>query len=140
MKRAAFIPVVAVGLLAAAPQKRPTTIVTVRDRGCGCCEGWIAAARSAGYVDELQELDHAERLRRFHIDEALSSCHTSSVAGYLVEGHVPLAALAKLLRERPHTRGITVPGMPTGTPGMPGPKGPIRVVFLDAPEHVYYAE
>jgi hypothetical protein len=139
MKRAVFIPVVAAGLLAAAPQKLPK-IVTVRDRGCGCCEGWVAAARSAGYTVELQELDHEERLRRFHIDEALSSCHTSSVAGYLAEGHVPLAALAKLLRERPRTRGIAVPGMPTGTPGMPGPKAPIRVVFLDAPEHVYYAE
>jgi hypothetical protein len=139
MKRAVFIPVVAAGLLAAAPQPRPK-IVTVRDRGCGCCEGWIAAARSAGYTVELQDLDHDERLRRFHIDEALSSCHTSSVAGYLVEGHVPLAALAKLLHERPRTRGIAAPGMPTGTPGMPGPKVPIRVVFLDAPEHVYYAD
>jgi hypothetical protein len=139
MKRSAFVCTVAIGLLAAAPQKRPK-IVTVRDRGCGCCEGWIAAARAAGYVVELQDLDHAERLQRFGITESLSSCHTSSVAGYLVEGHVPLAALDKLLLERPHTRGITVPGMPTGTPGMPGPKVPIRVVFLDAPEHVYYAE
>jgi hypothetical protein len=139
MKRAAFIPILAAGLLAAAPQKRPR-IVTVRDRGCSCCEGWVAAARAAGYTVELQELDHDERLRHFHIDEALSSCHTSSVAGYLVEGHVPLAALATLLAERPHTRGITVPGMPTGTPGMPGPKGPISVVFLDAPGHVYYSE
>ncbi len=139
MKRSAFIPLAAVGLLAAAPQKRPR-IVTVRDRGCGCCEGWVAAARAAGYTVELRELEHDERLRHFHIDEALSSCHTSSVGGYLVEGHVPLAAVAQLLLERPRTRGVTVPGMPTGTPGMPGPKFPVRVVFLDAPERVYYSE
>jgi hypothetical protein len=139
MKRAAFIPIAAAGLLAAAPQGR-TKIVTVRDRGCGCCEGWVAAARAAGYSVELQELEHDERLRRFGIDETLSSCHTSSAGGYLVEGHVPLAALARLLRERPRTRGITVPGMPTGTPGMPGPKVPVRVVFLDNPGRIYYSE
>lgn len=138
MKRSAFIPLVAVGLLAAAPQKRPA-IVTVRDRGCSCCEGWVAAVRSAGYTVVLQDMDHDERLRRFGIDESLSSCHTAQVAGYLVEGHVPVAALDKLLRERPHARGITVPGMPTGTPGMPGPKVPIHVVFLDAPERVFYS-
>lgn len=139
MKRSAFIPIAAAGLLAAAPQKRPR-MITVRDRGCGCCEGWVAAARAAGYAVELQELEHDERLRRFGIAEALSSCHTSSVGGYLVEGHVPLAALARLLRERPRTRGISVPGMPTGTPGMPGPKVPIHVVFLDNPGRIYYSE
>ena len=53
---------------------------------------------------------------------------------------MPLAAIAKLLRERPKTRGIALPGMQTGTPGMPGPSGPVRVVSLDSPYGLYYAE
>lgn len=115
-------------------------IIVYRDRGCGCCEGWVAALQSSGYRVDLVDLDHAERLQRFQIPESLASCHTAQLDGYSVEGHVPMPALEKLRRERPHTRGLALPGMPSGTPGMPGPKGPIRVVLLDRPNQVYYNE
>lgn len=115
-------------------------ITIYRDRGCGCCEGWTAAVRAAGYQVDLLDLDHVERVRRFGISEAVASCHTALISGYLLEGHVPLNAVSKLLREFPKTRGIALPGMPSGVPGMPGPKTSVRVVFIDDPNRVYYTE
>lgn len=114
-------------------------IVTWRDTGCSCCEGWVAAARAAGYTVQIREIDHAARMRKYGLADGLNaSCHTAVVGGYLVEGHVPMDVLAKLLRERPKTRGIAVPGMPSGLPGMPGPKtAPVAVITLDAPPRVY---
>ena len=96
--------------------------------------------QSAGYRIDMRDLDHDQRLLRFRIAPELAGCHTAIVGGYLVEGHVPLGAVDKLLRERPKLRGITTPGMPSGTPGMPGPKVPVRVVSIDEPGRLYYAE
>ena len=138
MKRATFLPLVAAGLLAAAPTQQHMHIVTFRDRGCGCCEGWVNAARAAGYVVALTDLDRDVRLKRFALTDTTAGCHTSLVDGYVVEGHVPLQVLARLLRERPHLRGITVPGMPTGVPGMDGPRlQPLEVMTLAAHPRVY---
>jgi len=95
--------------------------------------------KAAGYTVSLRELDRADRLRRFRITEQLAGCHTAAVGGYLIEGHVPVAAVAKLLRERPKTRGVALPGMPTGTPGMPGPATPVHVVFLDDPSREFFS-
>jgi hypothetical protein len=121
MKRTAFLAFSAAGWAAlAAPALARARLVTYRDRGCGCCEGWVAAARAAGYEVELHELDHDERLHKFGLTEATASCHTTIAAGYVVEGHVPLEVVAKLLRERPRVRGITLAGMPLGVPGMIG--------------------
>jgi hypothetical protein len=59
---------------------------------------------------------------RFGIEPAMQSCHTMEIGGYAVEGHVPLEAIERLLSERPELQGIALPGMPTGSPGMSGPK------------------
>jgi hypothetical protein len=70
------------------------------------------------------EIDEAENLapvrRRLGVPEALAACHTAEVAGYVVEGHVPASAIRRLLQERPDARGLAVPGMPVGSPGMEG--------------------
>src|SRR4051812_28093609 len=121
MERAAFLVIAATGGATTAGISAGARMSVVRDRGCSCCEGWTAAMKAAGYTVTLRELDRADRLRRFRISEQTASCHTAQVGGYLVEGHVPIAAVTKLLRERPKTRGVALPGMPTGTPGMPGP-------------------
>jgi hypothetical protein len=84
MKRIEFVPLVAASLMAASPQKMPH-IVTYRDAGCGCCEGWLNAARAAGYPVELHDLDRAERLRRFRLSDATAGCHTSLTDGYIIE-------------------------------------------------------
>jgi hypothetical protein len=139
MKRNGFL-VLAFGLMAAAPRTK-TSMVTYRDTGCGCCEGWVKAARAAGYDVALHDLDRTERLRRFGLTEATAGCHTTMVGGYLVEGHVPLDVLARLLRERPRLRGIAVPVMPTGVAGMGGSRtSPLDIVTLEAHPRIYARE
>jgi hypothetical protein len=137
MRRRAFLAAgAAAGLLGVAPRK--PRIVTYRDRGCGCCEGWVAAARTAGYSVEMHDLDRTDRTRRFGLTDANAGCHTSLVGGYLVEGHVPLGVVARLLRERPRIRGIAAPGMRTGVPGMDGPRvGPLDIVTLEPHPRLY---
>ncbi|MDB5041927.1 MAG: metal-binding protein [Candidatus Eremiobacteraeota bacterium] len=126
----------AAGLLGAAPRKRH--VVTYRDRGCGCCEGWVAAARTAGYSVEMHDLERTERTRRFGLTDATAGCHTSLAGGYVVEGHVPLDVVARLLRERPRIRGIAAPGMPMGVPGMEGPRiGPLDIITLEPHSRLY---
>jgi hypothetical protein len=125
----------AVSLLGVARAHRPMT--TYRDTGCGCCESWVKLAREAGYSVELHDLDRSERLRRFHLSDSSAGCHTTVVDGYLVEGHVPLDVVARLLRERPKTRGITIPGMPTGIAGMGGIPQPTAVLTLDSQPRVF---
>jgi hypothetical protein len=136
MNRNGFM-VLALGLIAATPRTK-TSIVTYRDTGCTCCEGWVKAARAADYDVALHDLDRAERLHRFALTDATAGCHTTIVGGYLVEGHVPLDIVARLLRERPHLRGIAAPGMPTGVAGMGGLRtGPLDIVTLEAHPRIY---
>ncbi len=113
-------------------------MTTTRDSGCGCCESWVGLARAAGYTVELHDLDRSERLRRFGLTEATAGCHTTQIDGYLIEGHVPMDVVARLLRDRPRTRGIAIPGMPTGIAGMGGPKPQFTtVITLDARPRVF---
>ena len=107
-----------------------------RDPSCGCCEAWAGLARHAGY--EVRLVDHQDMpaiKRQQRVPESLVSCHTAVVGAYAIEGHVPLADVARLLKERPpRIRGIAVPGMPRGSPGMEMPDGskdPFRVVGFD---------
>lgn len=94
-----------------------------RDPDCGCCGGWIAHLREAGFGvtdNRVRELDQVRR--RLGMPEDLLSCHVARIDGYLIEGHVPAAAIRRLLAERPaRLRGIAVPGMPIGSPGMEVP-------------------
>jgi hypothetical protein len=98
------------------------TVVTVhRTEACGCCGEYEDHLEAAGYVVE-QELhtDLAPVKAGFGIPDGEGSCHTNEVAGYAVEGHVPVAAIEQLLTERPDVDGISLAGMPSGSPGMPG--------------------
>lgn len=91
---------------------------------CGCCKGWVAHVTRAGFRPTVVELEDLAPIRAKHgIPFELSSCHTGLIAGYVVEGHVPPADVARLLRERPKALGLTVPGMPLGSPGMEQPGG-----------------
>lgn len=140
MKRAAFTSLVGLVLAGvAAPSKAAgPMIITYRDSGCSCCEGWAAAARRGGYDVEVRNIGHEERLKRFGLSEAMSSCHTSLIEGYIVEGHIPPVVIGRLLRERPRIRGIALPGMPMGLPGMDGPRvGPVDVLTLESEPQVY---
>lgn len=100
-------------------------IVTYHDPGCGCCHKWADHARRAGFTVEVRDTPDIMAVKtRLGVPADLVSCHTSVIGGYVVEGHVPLAAVLKLLRTRPkNVTGIAVPGMPRGSPGMEMPDG-----------------
>ena len=110
-------------------------VKTYKSPFCGCCKGWTGYMEDEGYslaVEEVEDMDVIKE--RFDIPEELESCHTSEIEGYVVEGHVPEVAIAKLLAERPEIKGIALAGMPSGTPGMPGPKNEDYVVYEITPE------
>ncbi|MDZ4369655.1 MAG: DUF411 domain-containing protein [Afipia sp.] len=100
-------------------------MLVYRDPECGCCEAWADIARKAGYkVTVENSADMAAVKERYGVPPDLASCHTAIVAGYAIEGHVPMLHVAKLLRDKPRNfRGIAVPGMPRGSPGMEMPDG-----------------
>jgi hypothetical protein len=105
-----------------ATPKEPT-ITVYKDPSCGCCKSWIEHLVKHGYrVDAKDTPAMAEVKRTLGIPDALTSCHTAVVNGYLIEGHVPAADIARLLKERPKVAGLAVPGMPMGAPGMEGPR------------------
>ncbi|NBS35177.1 MAG: DUF411 domain-containing protein [Methylocystaceae bacterium] len=86
---------------------------------CGCCGKWALRMREAGFVvEEIIEADMQAVKSRLGVSEKMQSCHTSEIAGYIVEGHVPAQAIKQLLQERPKVSGIAAPGMPSGSPGM----------------------
>lgn len=117
-----------------AGQATPMTVY--RDPSCGCCEAWAGIARKAGFaVTVVDRPDMAAVKRQYGVPDALRSCHTAVVAGYAIEGHVPLAHVERLLATRPaNLRGIAVAGMPRGSPGMEMPDGsadPFEVIAFD---------
>jgi hypothetical protein len=106
----------------AAPAKEPT-ITVYKDPNCGCCKSWIEHLIKHGYrVDAKDTSEMTEIKRTLGVPDALTSCHTGVVNGYVIEGHVPAADIARLLRKKPKVVGLAVPGMPMGSPGMEGPR------------------
>lgn len=86
---------------------------------CGCCGKWVAHMRSAGFKVQVKEVEGLAKIKRLAgIPERLRSCHTASVGGYKIEGHVPAGDVKRLLETRPKVDGLAVPGMPSGSPGM----------------------
>jgi hypothetical protein len=98
-------------------------MVVHKDPSCGCCSKWVVLARDAGFeVDEQNTTAMAAVKQRLGVPARLQSCHTAEVGGYIVEGHVPIDLVKRLLAEKPaEIVGIAVPGMPTGSPGMEVP-------------------
>lgn len=95
-------------------------IVTVyKSESCGCCIAWVEHLRRNGYRVETHDLDNLGPIKeRVGIPFGKGSCHTAEVGGYFVEGHVPATDIRRLLAERPDAKGLTLPGMPIGSPGM----------------------
>jgi hypothetical protein len=94
-----------------------------RSPSCGCCEAWVAYLKTKGFDATVVSTDDLGAVKeKMHVPADMQSCHTAVIAGYVVEGHVPVEAIIKLLGEKPQITGIAVPGMPGGSPGMSGPK------------------
>ena len=97
---------------------------------CGCCGEYTAYLKGEGYgVDVKLEENMSVVKEQFDVPYELESCHTMEIAGYIVEGHVPEEAIEKLLAEKPDIKGIGMGGMPSGSPGMPGPKNGDFVIY-----------
>jgi hypothetical protein len=90
---------------------------------CSCCEVYAAYLRHNGYDVKVVPTHDLSLIKREHgVPNELDGCHTILVGNYVVEGHVPVATLNKLLKEKPSIKGISLPGMPQGSPGMGGSK------------------
>lgn len=97
------------------------TMQVYKSPTCGCCARWVDYARAAGWRVEVTDMrDIVTIKKQVGLPPQLAACHTTLVGGYVVEGHVPLPAVDKLLAERPPVHGIAVPGMPQDSPGMGG--------------------
>jgi hypothetical protein len=138
-----FIPsaALAVGLVAAtgfqafSAQRSAGTITIQRDPGCGCCLKWVSYLEQAGFTATVTESSEMAAIKKSKgVPDAARSCHTGTIDGYVVEGHVPAADIKRMLKERPAIVGIGVPGMPAGSPGMEVASGlvqPFDVVAFD---------
>lgn len=109
--------------LPASPAALPLLVVH-KTPTCGCCGAWVEHMRQAGFTVEVHDADNLEPVkRRLGVPYGKGSCHTAEIDGYLVEGHVPAEDVKRLLAQRPQARGLVLPGMPLGSPGMELPDG-----------------
>ena len=119
----------------------PTVVVT-KDPNCGCCSGWVEHLRQAGFTVDIRDVPDINRVKaRLGVPSDLAACHTAEVSGYVIEGHVPASALRRFLDEKPKAKGLAVPGMPVGSPGMEVPDTPPEEynVILFGPTRRTYA-
>jgi hypothetical protein len=94
-------------------------VMVHKNAGCGCCEHWVSHMQRYGFDVAAQNVENLNSIKeRVGVPHGMGSCHTAEVGGYFIEGHVPAEEVKRLLTEKPKAKGLTVPGMPTGSPGM----------------------
>ena len=97
---------------------------------CGCCYGYVLFLEKEKFNVKQTDMRSLHSIKqKYNIPLEMQSCHTTIIGKYFIEGHVPLEAVNKLLKEQPNIDGIALPGMPIGTPGMPGKKEEPFVVY-----------
>ena len=113
-----------VGLAASMPLRsalaQVLTVEVWKDPNCGCCHLWVEHLQASGFKVAVRDVGNTAARKRLGMPEKLGSCHTATVGGYVIEGHVPAADIRRLLKDRPIALGLAVPGMPIGSPGMDG--------------------
>ena len=124
-RRTVLIAAAALLTPAAACAAQAREITVYKTPWCGCCSGWVEHLEAAGFTANVVEVEDLTPVRaKYAIPFELSSCHTGVADGYVFEGHVPIADVERVLREKPDAKGLTVPGMPIGSPGMEVPGRP----------------
>jgi hypothetical protein len=128
--------VVCSAVLAVLPARAQYTLppMTVyKSPSCGCCGDWVKHVQADGFRVDVKDVGDVTPIKqRFGVPEALGSCHTATVGGYVVEGHVPASDIKRLLREKPSAVGLAVSGMPIGSPGMEqGKPEPYSTLLFD---------
>jgi len=122
----------------AAPQ-----ITVYKNASCGCCHSWVEHLESEGFDVTAVDVTNLPAIKTANgISPELASCHTALIDGHVIEGHVPAAAILRMLRNDPDLAGLTVPGMPAGSPGMEVPSGQVHphdILAIDrqGSTHVY---
>jgi hypothetical protein len=107
---------------------------------CGCCDGHAEHLRLHGYrVTVVETRNMSSIKKKYRVPQQFEGCHTIEVGGYVVEGHVPASVIGRLLKERPAIRGISLPGMPDGSPGMSGDKKEPFVIYELSKDGKVYA-
>ena len=123
----ATAPVAAAAATPAAPLDAEGTLpllVVHKSPACGCCGLWVEHMQQAGFPVEVRDTNELGAVKeRLGVPYGKGSCHTAEVAGYVIEGHVPADDVKRLLAERPDAKGLVLPGMPLGSPGMETPDG-----------------
>ena len=118
MKRVFMVLAATLGV-AACGQATAATIEVIKDPACGCCTQWVEHLRREGFTVSVTDTpDQPARSAALGVPAELRGCHTATIDGYVIEGHVPAADIRRLLVERPKAIGLAVPGMPLGSPGM----------------------
>ncbi len=118
------------------PAPAAASIQVYKSPTCGCCQKWIEHLQDNGLAVETIEVADVTPIKQANgVPDHLSSCHTATVEGYVIEGHVPASDVIRLLKDKPSIKGIAVPAMPIGSPGMevPGrPNEPYTVFHFDS--------
>ena len=118
----------------------PVEVVVYKSPTCGCCSKWVDHMTASGFKVIAHDTSNMQAVKtRLGVPDAMASCHTSVVNGYIIEGHVPAADIQRLLRDKPKVAGLAVPGMVTGSPGMEGSRSdPYNVIaFGDGKTSVF---
>ena len=132
-RRSALLMTAAAVLVPSAASAAPQPMIVHKDPNCGCCNGWVAHLEQRGFRIKTVETVNLDRVKaRLGVPSDLAACHTGEIGGYTIEGHVPAIAVEKALKERPKARGLAVPGMPSGSPGMTGEAEEYEVILFGA--------
>lgn len=132
---------------AALAQTSPTPLPVLqvwKDPNCGCCADWVAYLEADGFKVQVFDTGNTAVRKRLGLPDKFGSCHTGLIGGYVIEGHVNAREIRRLLKEKPQAIGLSVPGMPVGSPGMDAPiygdrRDPYDVVLVlkDGSSRVY---
>jgi hypothetical protein len=109
-------------------QKPPSAkphLTVYKSPTCGCCAKWVEYMQANGFTAAVTDMPDVTPVKMQHgLPARLASCHTTLVGGYVIEGHVPVGDIRRLLKEKPAVAGLAAPGMPAGSPGMDVPNSP----------------
>lgn len=123
-------PLILVAALLQSASVLATEIDVYKSPTCGCCSKWVKHLRDNGFTVRAHDVQNVAPYKiKYGVSQPLASCHTATVNGYTIEGHVPAADIKRLLKEKPKVTGLAVPGMPMGSPGMEGHRKDAYNVF-----------
>ncbi len=118
----AAVGIVSYSYLFGGGQAQASDVVVYKSPSCGCCGKWVSHLRRHGFRVSVHNVDDVDPVKsRAGVPYDLQSCHTALVDNYVIEGHVPADSIVRMLNSQPPIKGLAVPGMPMGSPGMEGP-------------------